>query len=667
MKKNMKLIIFISLIITIANALVVNKERNRFHHKGRRRPIITATPTTTTPTKTEPTNIKYKRAKTTTYYDKQEYIIFEEGMDAWNEDWEETSWNVPRDINKIVNGIIQVSLVDGSGFALSSKTLDSKYGILSFEYKFSEPNAKLNVLTYNGDDPNAYVGLGSYIYSGDDFDSVEIKVKNKDEFVQSIKRFAFQNYGNDGKELTFYIRKMVYKDIGYTIEKYEESISVIDKNECKLSTRWENISPNTDIISFEEIKNRCVMKLNMKDSDELLLKLKNIKFYGGKFVINIKGKVNSIFAWGAINSEEENTDIFIEKDNYMIETSYKEFVNSDFEDKDYEYDTLKFITLSDEIECYIQDIQFYPIAVNGKIQLYETTQLTEPEVILDENGLYWTSANWGTTQCDFNTINECMECSFEGKVNGWPGFGFTSDKLLDSGTLVVVMKVLIPNKNINIICFDINGKNYDVKTFTATTEYEEYRIPLLHFEDLPTNKYAIQEASQSSNTYYIKNIIYYPDYIDLPEGSAVPTKTKTKTKTQTATVIAPTSVTDIYQQKGYDICSVNTKVSFSDGSNNLGLENNKWCAVLSENIECWSNLQGYKCCSESATIEDNGVWGTEEDGTKCGVNKTDVCWSKELGYECCDKTNTKIILIDEYGIWGATDDDKWCGIINIKE
>jgi len=660
----MKLLLFISFIISIVDAMFISKDKKGFHNKEHRKLTIA-----TTPTSTEATSVELnKRAKTTTYYEKQEYVIFKEGMSSWDEDWEDSSWSISKDVKKVVNGIIQVSLENGSGFALTSKTMDSKYGELYIEYKYSEPNANLNVLTYVGDDPNSYVGLGSFKYSGKDFDSLTIYVKKKDEFISSIKRFAFQNYGNN-KECTLYIKKLVYKDIGYIVEKYEDAIPIIDQNKCKLSSRWENISPNKNIISFIRNKsnNQCIMKLSMKNNDELLLKLVKIKFYGGKFLINIKGKKGSLFSWGAIDSESDNNDQFFEKDNLRLNETYMEFINDNFEDKDYEYDTLKFIASGSNelLEYEIQDIKFYPIVVNGKIQLYETTHLDEPEVILDEDGLHWEESSWGSTKCNFESV---MICSFEGILNGWPGFGFTKkDIQFDSGTLVIVMKVLNPNKNINIICFDINNKNYDVKTITdATTDYKEYQIKLLHFEDVPTVRYAIQEASQSANTYYIKNIIYYPEYIPVPKDNAVPSKTKTNTKTPTSTVIIPTDENEIYKQKGYEICSTNTKVIYSDGYHNFGLEDNKWCAILSKNIECWSNLQGFKCCSKNASIEDDGVWGKEEDGSKCGVNNLNVCWSEKIGYKCCDKENTKIILIDEYGIWGSTNDDQWCGIINIK-
>jgi len=511
----MKFLLFILLLIIIATIVDA--------HRGHEKSFQKRKWTTQKPSKIKSTRVKQKRAKETTYEDKKEYVIFQQGMDAWDEDWKETSWSVP-EANIIVDGDIQVTLDEIAGFALSSETLESNYGILSFEYKLSEKDEKINVLTYNDIDPDNYVFLGFYTYSGDDYDSVEIPVKNREEFIPSIKRFAFQNYGN-GKQITLYIRKIVYKDIAYTVEKFEKPISIIDEEngDCKLSSLWENISPKKDILSFEEIENQCIMKLKMSAKDELLLKLKYNQFYGGKFVINIKGKEVSSLSWGAINSKDEDNGTFNKKGNYAIETTYKEFMNDDFEDEDSEYDTLKFITPSEEIEWFIQKIQFYPITTNGKFLKYETTQLTEPIVILDDEGLHWNEKSW---ECNYNfdTDNKCMVCSFEGHDGSIPGFGFTSDNLLDSGTLVIVMKVTDPPKNINILSYDTNDVYYNVATFTATTDYEEYRIPLLHLEDKPTNAYVIREVTYSTTTYYIKSIIYYPDYISLPEGSAVPKK-----------------------------------------------------------------------------------------------------------------------------------------------
>eukprot|EP00833_Pecoramyces_ruminatium_P004716 jgi/Orpsp1_1/1178748/evm.model.c7180000066581.1 len=150
----MKFLLFILLLIIIATIVDA--------HRGHEKSFQKRKWTTQKPSKIKSTLVKQKRAKETTYEDKKEYVIFQQGMDAWDKDWEETSWNIPKETNKIVDGVIQVTLDENEGFALSSETLESNYGILSFEYKLSEKDEKINVLTFNSGD---YVELGLYTYS----------------------------------------------------------------------------------------------------------------------------------------------------------------------------------------------------------------------------------------------------------------------------------------------------------------------------------------------------------------------------------------------------------------------------------------------------------------------------------------------------------------------
>jgi len=142
-----------------------------------------------------------------------------------------------------------------------------------------------------------------------------------------------------------------------------------------------------------------------------------------------------------------------------------------------------------------------------------------------------------------------MECSFEGKQGLWPGFAFKTENAYNAGTLLINMKVLNPDQNINILSFDTGENYHNIHTFKATTEYADYPIAVPSFEEFATYKYAIQEASQQDNTYYIRKIVYYPPYISLTETTeATTTKKKTtttKTKTKTATATATATVTSI--------------------------------------------------------------------------------------------------------------------------
>jgi len=144
----MKLLIFISLYVAVVNSMVVHKA-----------PTLTSN---------EPTKInKYKRAKSTSFIDGESYIVFDKTMETLNEDWVSDGWNLKEDAVKIIDGTIQVDMPAGAGFAISSRSLDSQYGELTFEYKLSvtDSTTKLNLLTYEGDNPDKYIYLQTYLYS----------------------------------------------------------------------------------------------------------------------------------------------------------------------------------------------------------------------------------------------------------------------------------------------------------------------------------------------------------------------------------------------------------------------------------------------------------------------------------------------------------------------
>jgi len=459
-------------------------------------------------------------------------------------------------------------------------------------------------------------------------------------------------------EFTLYLRRIIYTDIDYSIKKYDRAVSVIDDENCQLSIYWNDISSQDDSTTFIKKDGKCIMKIKTSLKNPALYELKNRKFYGGKFEINIKSDDEKAhLTWYSLNSKDPNIDQQ-ENGTYHITKNYQTFINEDFE-TDVEYNTLKIEpTMNKEVVYYVTSFKFYPITVDENVQLYETTHLDAPDVILDNTGLKWSDASWNAS-CQFQTV---MECTFKGKEGSYPAFSFKTNNSYNEGTLVIVMKVLNPDKNINIQRYITTGDYKNVRTFKATKEFDQYIFKMPSNENYPTNRYAIQEASQSDNTFYIKSIIYYPPYIEISGKNETTTTTEKNKSTSTSNLDIPQTEEEIYISKGYKSCKKNTKISFSDGSNMWGLEDNEWCAILSENINCWSNLQGFECCSENANIENNGIWGTE-DGVKCGVNKSNICWANEMGYECCSYKDTKIIYIDDSGPWGATKNNEWCGII----
>ncbi|KAL6607523.1 hypothetical protein LY90DRAFT_460043 [Neocallimastix californiae] len=86
--------------------------------------------------------------------------------------------------------------------------------------------------------------------------------------------------------------------------------------------------------------------------------------------------------------------------------------------------------------------------------------------------------------------------------------------------------------------------------------------------------------------------------------------------------------------------------------------------------ECWSESQGYKCCTGCEVFyeDDSGQWGVENDEW-CGIDDAvcnpspsndAACWSLP-DYPCC-KESTEVVYTDGNGDWSVEDGD-WCGII----
>jgi len=500
----MKLLLFLTLLIAVANAMVIRKNKDG---------IVLDIDGLPTPTSTEPTKIQQKRAKITEYQEFQNITIFKEGDTEWDQDWFESSWTVPEG-NKVIDGLIEVHLTNNAGFSLQSKTLQSQYGYISFDFWLSvnDGQTELNFISFDEGD---YVNQGKYSYEGGwKHIEQEIKNHNKGTFISSIKRFAWQNYGNE-KDFTLRLRNIVFRDIKVNITKYDKVIPFIDEENCALNQRVDNFSPSDEAVKFEVINGVCTMIVRASESDPAILKLDK-KISGGKLDIVARTSIDdSILAWYAVNTEDPDVEE-VENSSFSLVHYDSSYPDEQFETED-EYDALKLISIEDnpDIVFYITKFNFHPIVTEEDGPSYDITRLEEPDVILDSDGLHWAEASWGLTDCKFQSINNAMECTFEGRQGDWPAFAFQTSNSYNAGTLVVNMKVLNPDQNINILVYDTTENYRGIHTFKATTEYATYEIPIPTNEFNPTYKFAIQEASQQDNTYYIRSIVYYPSYIPL--------------------------------------------------------------------------------------------------------------------------------------------------------
>ncbi|OUM60650.1 hypothetical protein PIROE2DRAFT_69704 [Piromyces sp. E2] len=531
----MKLIAFTTLLLAVANAMVIRRDKNGI--------IIEDDPNLLpTPTKKDPTKVEhYKRAKTTEYTDFQNITIFQEGWTEWDQDWFESSWTVPEG-DKIFDGVIKVDLSNNAGFSLQSKTLQSQFGYLSFDYKLSVTDGQtyLNFISFDDGD---YVNQGKYLYVDSDYTHITQKIMNhnKGTFISSIKRFAWQNYGNE-KDFTLYLKNIVYRDVKVDIKKYDKAIPIIDDENCAISSKWKDVSESNNRTSFKMVGGQCVMEITTSLEDPAIYELDR-KFSGGKLEIVVKSKVDgAILTWIALNTEDEDTDE-VENSSYSMTNEYQPFINEDFEYPNEEYNALKLISVEGETTFQVIKFDFYPITVDDNIPNFDTTKLEEPDVILDSAGFHepeWVDSSWGSTSCEFQEISSAMVCSFESKQGGWPAFAFRTENRYDAGTLLINMKVLNPDQNIQILAYDSAENYHNIYSFKATTEYADYPIAVPHFNDYPTYKFAIQEASQQDNTYYIRSIVYYPPYIPLPGTETTTIKNKTNTAASTTTNSEPT-------------------------------------------------------------------------------------------------------------------------------
>jgi len=129
----MKLFLLLSFFITVAYTAVIQEEKNVLNNG-----IEDFIPTATSK---EPAKI-FERALTTQYIDLETITIFKEGWDNWNSNWDTS---ISRDIKngpKVVDGVMQVDIKVNGGLLMEDINLESRYGIVTFDYKIETPENK---------------------------------------------------------------------------------------------------------------------------------------------------------------------------------------------------------------------------------------------------------------------------------------------------------------------------------------------------------------------------------------------------------------------------------------------------------------------------------------------------------------------------------------------
>jgi len=125
------------------------------------------------------------------------------------------------------------------------------------------------------------------------------------------------------------------------------------------------------------------------------------------------------------------------------------------------------------------------------------------------------------------------------------------------------------------------------------------------------------------------------------------------------------------QSQGYKCCDNpgSTKVEFSDGSGQWGIQNGDWCGIdysYNQNQSDCTGNGNYPCCNTcTATYTDGeGKWAIEN-GNWCGIKNS--CGNQPQNnqctgngaYQCCNSCTTT--YTDNDGRWGYENGD-WCGI-----
>jgi len=120
----------------------------------------------------------------------------------------------------------------------------------------------------------------------------------------------------------------------------------------------------------------------------------------------------------------------------------------------------------------------------------------------------------------------------------------------------------------------------------------------------------------------------------------------------------------------YSCCIFNdTPVLVTDSTGRWGIEGDKWC-LMNEEVkkeeeeeECWSEKQGYPCCTKETTKikytdkKTNEQWGIENNNW-CGITDLQRCPGYSQGYPCCEGCTVKFTDSIQWGI----EHGEWCSI-----
>jgi len=613
-----------------------------------------------------------KRGLIYVFTSQKNYTIFEDGMTSLDSHWNYDLHSQDIENFNINNtsSEITVDLKKGSGFTIDNDELESGYGILHFEFKITHPPPmatapiNLNIVSYDGADSIqqnkiAYTAMGEY-------QAVDQPIMNyaKNTFIEKIKRFSLQNVDYEEQNyFTLYLKNIRYEDIKYEQLKHDSTLSFIDSENCALSSNWKDVSENPGNTEFNKVGDKCVMTITTSADEPVMYQLTNDKFFTSA-QLNMIGKSKNgdevEFVWFVANSED-STIPETEVNPIELKGTYENRESNDFEsEKKFNIIKIKPYDSDNAIELEFTDFKVGIITAASTVATFEVKEPEGPVVILDETGLHWNDASWGSTNCNFVKINEEMQCTLEG---AWPAFSFQDNSwALSGGTLVVTMKVANPDQPVQIqIHYKVTANYQNIASFSASSEYRDEVFQIPDITENGIDRFAIQEASQQKNTFYIKKIVYFPTgYTNIPEsiedfhyngptdGDNNPDDDEGDKKSEE----------DKYQDNGYKVCVKNTKIAYADGNGIYGKQSGKWCAILQTNLSCWANLYGYECCT--GNIE--GAWG-EEKGEKCGNPAPSACWASEMGYECCTVKESEkgIVFVDESGAWGVKN-NKWCGI-----
>ncbi|ORX48690.1 hypothetical protein BCR36DRAFT_73100 [Piromyces finnis] len=301
-------------------------------------------------------------------------------------------------------------------------------------------------------------------------------------------------------------------------EKEGQVITIFEEGMSEWNSGWEEIS--WDIGSEPRIKNE-IIEVKLSENAGFSLINKNLNSQYGFLTFDYKfgpadGKTMlNFFSFEGLENIDQGKYLYTDSDWETITQEIKNHEENTF------IKSIKRFAWQNygndrKVTLYLRNIYYKDIKNIDEDNLlpYKTSYLYEPDVILSNGELHWKEESWGTVKCN-NINNLYMECSMEGKQITWPGFGFKTDNNYDGGYLVINMKVLNPDHNIEILCIDRSESHHIIYTFKATTKFEEYTIPLPNNKNYPTYRYVIQDATQMDNTLYINSIIYYPPYIPL--------------------------------------------------------------------------------------------------------------------------------------------------------